>query len=605
MSKRVSPPSPFVVLLVVSTLFAWTLPLVAQTGTSDGDDLPSIGVGLANLTKDDPNQDGWDTEAFSRAAEKQLKELARILSHPEKLEVAQVEGLLREEFACDSLVPKKARTVFRDHAIEVFRAQARRTGGNKPYRGVNGLVKALQALLQPYREASDIHAAFKIFQVHLGKGFVTTRQYFTLSGRTKAGSREQNATWSIRWVRPAESGAPRMERIEIEDYEHVVARSPSQTLFADCTEAVLGHNACFQPQLMRGLNHWMPRIQMVLGLEAAGHQGVAVGDVNGDGLEDVYLCQIGGLPNRLFIQNEDGTATDVAQAAGVDFLDLTRSALFIDIDQDGDQDLVLTPKSGVLFMANDGLGHFARQALIPVDRYMTSLAAADYDHDGDLDLYVCVYAGSSKEVGVLGTPVPYHDANNGGANILLRNDGDWQFTDVTDQVGFNHNNTRWSFAASWEDFDNDGDQDLYVANDYGRNNLYRNDDGHFVDVAGQAGVEDISAGMAVTWSDYNRNGLMDLYVSNMFSSAGSRVTYQRRFQSDSSQETKAQFQRHARGNSLFENAGDGTFRDISVETGVTMGRWAWGSLFFDLNNDGWDDLLVANGFVTNQKVEDL
>ncbi len=603
MSKHVSRPSFVVSLLVASTLFAWTS-LVAQTGSSDGNDLPSIRIGLADLTRDDPSQDGWETEAFSRAAEKQLKELARILSHPEKLEPAQVEVLVADEFACHSLVPQKVGAVFRDNAVEVFRAKDEPGRRSPRYRGVGGMIEVLEKLLQPYREASDTHAAFKVFQVEMGEGFVTTHQYFTLSGRTRAGSREQNATWTIRWVQPAES-APRMERIEIEDYEHVVARSPSQTLFADCTKAVLGHNACFQPQLMRGLNHWMPRIQMVLGLEAAGHQGVAVGDVNGDGLEDVYLCQIGGLPNRLFTQDIDGTANDVSKTAGVDFLDLTRSALLIDIDHDGDQDLVLTPKSGVLFMANDGLGHFKRQILIPVDRYMTSLAAADYDHDGDLDLYVCVYSGSRKEVGVLGTPVPYHDANNGGANILLRNDGDWKFTDVTDQVGFDHNNTRWSFAAAWEDFDNDGDQDLYVANDYGRNNLYRNDDGHFVDVAGQAGVEDISAGMAVTWSDYNRNGFMDLYVSNMFSSAGSRVTYQRRFQSHSSRETKAQFQRHARGNSLFENAGDGTFQDISVKTGVTMGRWAWGSLFFDLNNDGWDDLLVTNGFVTNRKIEDL
>ena len=111
--------------------------------------------------------------------------------------------------------------------------------------------------------------------------------------------------------------------------------------------------------------------------------------------------------------------------------------------------------------------------------------------------------------------------------------------------------------------------------------------------------------MGVSWGDYNNDGLMDIYVSNMFSSAGNRVAFQRKFRDDDTAETKSMFQRHARGNSLFENAGDGTFRDVSVEAAVTMGRWAWGSVFTDLNNDGWRDLLVTNGLATNEDTGDL
>jgi hypothetical protein len=202
-------------------------------------------------------------------------------------------------------------------------------------------------------------------------------------------------------------------------------------------------------------------------------------------------------------------------------------------------------------------------------------------------------------------PLPYHDANNGRPNVLVRNLGNWRFEIVTEQVGLDVNNARFSYAASWEDYDNDGDLDLYVANDYGRNNLYRNDEGYFVDVAASAGVEDISAGMGVTWGDYNRDGFMDLYVSNMFSSAGNRITYQRRFKESVNQTTREEFQRHARGNSLFENRGDGTFRDVSVEAAVTMGRWAWSSNFVDLNNDSWLDIVVTNGFITNEDSKDL
>ena len=170
-------------------------------------------------------------------------------------------------------------------------------------------------------------------------------------------------------------------------------------------------------------------------------------------------------------------------------------------------------------------------------------------------------------------------------------------------IGMDVNNRRFTLASSWEDYDQDGDPDLYVANDYGRNNLYRNDrdssgNAQFVDVAAEAGVEDMSAGMSVSWSDADGDGDQDLYVSNMWSSAGNRIAYQRQFQKEADQESITGFRRHARGNSLFLNSGNGKFKDVSIEAGVTMGRWAWGSRFADINNDGMQDIIVGNGFIT-------
>ena len=98
---------------------------------------------------------------------------------------------------------------------------------------------------------------------------------------------------------------------------------------------------------------------------------------------------------------------------------------------------------------------------------------------------------------------------------------------------------------------------------------------------------------------------MDVYVSNMFSAAGNRIAYQRKFHPQAENTTRNQLQRLARGNSLFENAQDGTFRDVSVESSVTMGRWAWGSMMMDMNNDGWEDIVVANGFITGEDSGDL
>ena len=249
-----------------------------------------------------------------------------------------------------------------------------------------------------------------------------------------------------------------------------------------------------------------------------------------------------------------------------------------------------------------------------------SLSSVDYDGDGDLDIYVCGYKHDdlTEEAGAasIGASADfvYHDANNGAANILFRNDlaadGDWRFTDVTKEVGLDADNRRYSFAAAWEDFDNDGDQDLYVANDFGRNTLYRNDRSangglRFVNVAPRAGAEDSASGMSVTWGDYDRDGYMDVYIGNMFSAAGRRVTWQHRFKPDASPEVKRRLQRFARGNTLLKNHESGNFTDVSVPAGVTMGRWAWSSNFVDLNNDGWEDLVVANGYVTTDDTGDL
>ena len=263
---------------------------------------------------------------------------------------------------------------------------------------------------------------------------------------------------------------------------------------------------------------------------------------------------------------------------------------------------------------NDSTGRFERRAVLPpTDIDLHSLTAADYDNDGDLDLYICIDFSSQAAVQTR-APVGfvYHDANDGGANLLFRNDissssgrEEWRFTDVTRQTGLDKDNHRHSLAAAWEDYDNDGDLDLYVANDYGQNCLYQNDGGHFANVASEAGVVDSGSGMSVSWGDYNRDGWMDLYVGNMFSSAGNRITRQARFKPEVPDETRALYRRFAKGNSLFENRGDGTFHEVGAEAAVEMGRWAWSSIFADLNNDGWEDLLVANGYITTEDTGDL
>jgi len=461
--------------------------------------------------------------------------------------------------------------------------------------------------VEPLAGLSGVRFKYKIVRVDQHDDQTNTTAYFQISGRSKEQATQVNATWNCRWLASDDSTAPKIAAISVQDYEEVVYQGPRGGLmFTDCTESVFRNSDRFRRQLIFGIDHWINQFDSAIARPAAGH-GIAVGDVNGDGLEDIYVCQSPALPNLLLVQNPDGTVRDTAAEAGVNWLEGTRAALLVDLDNDGDQDLVAVLGYNVVVHANDGSGLFQLKTVVSTPSSLFAINGVDYDADKDLDLFICGYTMSKalNQEDVFANPMPFHDANNGAPNVMLRNEGGWNFTDVTESVGLSQNSMRFSYASAWDDFDNDGDLDVYVANDFGRNNLYRNDNGHFVDVAPQLDVEDIGPGMSASWGDFNNDGNADIYVSNMFSSAGNRITHQQQFKKDLDEAGKRVFRRHARGNSLFENLGSGEFRDRSVDLGVTLGRWAWGSLFVDVNNDGWEDLYVTNGFMTAGDGNDL
>jgi tetratricopeptide (TPR) repeat protein len=438
----------------------------------------------------------------------------------------------------------------------------------------------------------------------------TEVRYDLVGKGREAGRAQRVGRWRLRWRRGSDGGWRIAEWTAADDVRSRAARP----VFTERTLDAFGANASFQGQLAFGLDAWLATIDSVFMLDSMGHHGVSVGDADGDGLEDLYVAQPTGLPNRLFRNRGDGTFEDVTESASLAVLDDTSQSLFADVDNDGDEDLVLVARAGPLLFVNDGRARFtlATDAFRYEERLRgspISVAIADYDRDGFLDVYLCTYsyfmgAGEDKA----GAPNPYHDARNGPPNVLFRNDGRGRFVDVTKETGLDANNDRFSFAAAWGDYDDDGWPDLLVANDFGAKNLYRNlgaRDGkvRFEDVTVAAGVEDYGAGMSAAWVDYDNDGRLDIYTGNMWSAAGRRVTSLPGFMPQAPAEMRELYRRHARGNALFRNRGDGTFEDATLAARAEMGRWAWSSDALDFDSDGFEDLYVANGMFTRDGPE--
>jgi len=383
-------------------------------------------------------------------------------------------------------------------------------------------------------------------------------------------------------------------------------------LFRDITSDLFGHDAAFREQLLRGVPYWRARLDSASGIDIYGNNGIAVGDIDGDGRDEAYICQPGGLPNRLY-KLQEGEMHDITAQAGVGILDDTSCALFLDLRNSGHQDLVVLRAAGPVLFLNRGDGTFALRHDAfrfgaPPQGSFTGMSAADYDRDGRVDLYLCTYTYFQSE-DQYRYPVPYHDAQNGPPNFLFRNqlaaDGSGTFEDVTQSTGINENNNRFSFAPAWCDYDGDGWPDLYVANDFGRHNLYKNSQGRFQDVARRSGVEDMGPGMSASWFDYDGDGRPDLYVSNMWTDAGQRVTRYPAFRPAASAPLREAYRRHTKGNSLYRNRGDGTFAETGAEQSVEMGRWAWCADAFDFDNDRAPEIFITCGMLSGASDTDL
>jgi hypothetical protein len=316
---------------------------------------------------------------------------------------------------------------------------------------------------------------------------------------------------------------------------------------------------------------------------------VSVSDVDNDGWPDLYFTNSRfGFANALYVNRGDGTFTDRAREAGVADVNrpgegVSMGAVWGDYDNDGLEDLLVYKWGYLQLFHNLGNLHFKDvTAAAGLRHWMNSNGAVwfDYDRDGLLDLYVTGYFRSDVDFWHLQTTRIMHNswefATNGGMNRLFRNVGGGKFEDVTAKTGVG--STRWTLAAASADFNGDGWPDLFLANDYGPEELFVNDSGARFTLT-RAGLEsDSKSGMSASLGDVLNRGRVDAFVTNiserayLFQGNNLRLNFLPEL---------GRFEQGAEGGGVVADAG-----------------WAWGAQIGDLDNDGQNELFITNGYVS-------
>lgn len=376
---------------------------------------------------------------------------------------------------------------------------------------------------------------------------------------------------------------------------------------------------------------WKPKTFEII---RYGPAGVSAMDYDNDGWYDVFFAD--GERPRLYRNRGDGTFADATIEAGLpETMPGVNVGIFADFDNDGYKDAFFgcftdrsrlfknvaarpeQPSSRKFVEVTDTSGIVKKGD----GDFVVVASAADYDNDGDLDIYNGRYLDPRKNL-----PTTLFYTRNGEGNRLLRNDGNFHFTDVTTEAGINE--TGLSLGVAWGDYDNDNDLDMYVSNDFGRDALLRNNgDGTFSDVSKETNAFDPGYGMSSTWGDIDNDGDLDIYVSDVHSGQrwyGQSATLYKYLLTSIRQGTifedlpvykeiydhagadwSTYGDRTVKGNALYINDGNSKFTDVSEAANTNPYGWYWSSTMFDYDNDGWQDIYANNGWITSKSTQDL
>jgi VCBS repeat protein len=501
------------------------------------------------------------------------------------------------------------------HLIETHRAAA----GGPLAEGPLGLLAQLRAPLADVEDAEfklDLLERVTSGQVVARLRVRLTGQLPPSAGAARRGRASLDASLHSRWARGPEG--LRLEHLQLRSGQLV---SGSGDAFWD--EAI--------PRGLLSIGTADPRFlppQNPLRYQVVRHAigGASAADIDGDGRDDLLLTQGDGL--RLFLNRQDAEGglrfVEGTRAWGLGGVAHPNVALALDFDGDGDRDLFVGSFYGPNHLFENARGTFrdvtASSGLSQDD--MTAIAcAADFDGDGRLDLYLGRFLDARRDV-----PQTMLYTRNGAPNRLYRGLEGLRFEDLSEASGAGDRGLTLGAAAG--DLDEDGDVDLYLSNDYGRNVLLRNrGDGTFEDVALESGALAVSGGMSSTMSDLDGDGRLDLYVSSIRSNQrwfsedvnvrsyvlgivrSERRTGMQRLFYDLRKHMGADWPSVGRaslkGNYFLRQSPAGTFEDWSERSGAAPAGWFWSSGAADLDNDGAPDLVAVNGWITGKRKDDL
>jgi hypothetical protein len=351
--------------------------------------------------------------------------------------------------------------------------------------------------------------------------------------------------------------------------------------------------------------------------------GVAIGDINNDGLPDIFLTSNVGA-NKLYLNKGNFTFEDISKKAGIIEDDKWNTGVVMaDVNGDGWLDIYVCSsghmpngnRKNKLYINNhnNSFTEAADEYGLGISAYTTQVSFFDYDQDGDLDCFMINNSPIpvnqlefSNKRDLLESKWPVGEFLKGGGDHMFRNDNG-KFTEVTQSIGIHGSLISFGMGVSVGDINNDGFQDIYVANDsYERDYLYINQgNGKFKDMLEDKMQHTSFSSMGADIADINNDGYSDLFTTDMLPLSDYRIKTTGAFDDIDmfNRKIKAGFYYHYVKNCLQLNGPSGNFKDIANYAGVSATDWSWGALMFDMDNDGWNDILACNG--VNRDVTDL